>query len=182
MYGLKDPDTGRVGPFNRGAMFGSIEVFLFILSIGGFMSVVFSTGALDRGIHHLSYRFRERGALLIAIPTLLFGALGSIKGWSDESLGFFAMMIPLMNHRGGMTSCSGCAAAGSSSIGNLPAATMSRSRKKLRKVRRNIERAAVRWLAIMERAVQRAEKPYPAEMAKTHSFVVTGLCRRTTFL
>ncbi len=134
MYGLKDPDTGRVGPFNKGAMFGSIEVFLFILSIGGFMSVVFSTGALDRGIHHLSYRFRERGALLIAIPTLLFGALGSIKGWSDELLGFFAMMIPLMNHRGGMTSCSGCAAAGSSSIGNLPAATMSRSRKKLRKV------------------------------------------------
>ena len=93
MYGLKDPDTGRVGPFNKGAMFGSIEVFLFILSIGGFMSVVFSTGALDRGIHHLSYRFRERGALLIAILTLLFGALGSIKGWSDESLGFFAMMM-----------------------------------------------------------------------------------------
>src|SRR5271166_3907448 len=96
MYGLKDPDTGRVGPFNRGAMFGSIEVFLFILSNGGFMSVVFSTGALDRGIHHLSYRFRERGALLIAVLSLLFGALGSVKGWSDESLGFFAMMIPLM--------------------------------------------------------------------------------------
>ena len=96
MYGLKDPETGNVGPFNRGAMFGSIEVFLFILSIGGFMSVVFSTGALDRGIHHLSYRFRESGALLIAVLILLFGALGSIKGWSDESLGFFAMMIPLM--------------------------------------------------------------------------------------
>src|SRR5208337_4576455 len=96
MYGLKDPNTGRVGPFYKGAMFGSIEVFLFILSIGGFMSVVFSTGALDRGIHHLSFRFRERGALLIVVLTLLFGALGSIKGWSDESLGFFAMMIPLM--------------------------------------------------------------------------------------
>src|SRR5208337_3418425 len=67
MYGLKDPNTGRVGPFYKGAMFGSIEVFLFILSIGGFMSVVFSTGALDLGIHHLSYRFRERGALLIAL-------------------------------------------------------------------------------------------------------------------
>jgi len=46
---------------------------------------------LDRGIHHLSYRFRERGALLIAILTLLFCALGSIKSWSDESLGFFAI-------------------------------------------------------------------------------------------
>ena len=96
MYGIRDPETGRVGPFNKGAMFGSIEVFLFILSIGGFMTVVFATGALDLGIHHLSYRFRERGPLLIAVLTVLFGALGSIKGWSDETLGLYAMMVPLM--------------------------------------------------------------------------------------
>ena len=96
MYGIQDPETGQVGPFNRGAMFGSIEVFLFILSIGGFMTVVFATGALDLGIHHLSHRFRERGPLLIAVLTVLFGILGSIKGWSDETLGLYAMMVPLM--------------------------------------------------------------------------------------
>ena len=96
MYGIQDPETRQVGPFNTGTMFGSIEVFLFILSIGGFMTVVFATGALDLGIHHLSYRFRERGPLLIAVLSMLFGALGSIKGWSDETLGFYAMMIPLM--------------------------------------------------------------------------------------
>jgi uncharacterized ion transporter superfamily protein YfcC len=96
MYGIQDPETGQVGPFNRGAMFGSIEVFLFILSIGGFMTVVFATGALDLGIHHLSYRFRERGPLLIAVLTVMFGILGSIKGWSDETLGLYAMMVPLM--------------------------------------------------------------------------------------
>jgi uncharacterized ion transporter superfamily protein YfcC len=61
MYGIQDPNTGQIGPFNKGTMFGSIEVFLFILSIGGFMTVVFATGALDLGIHHLSYRFRQRG-------------------------------------------------------------------------------------------------------------------------
>jgi uncharacterized ion transporter superfamily protein YfcC len=96
MYGIQDPGTGQVGPFNRGAMFGSVEIFLFILSIGGFMTVVFATGALDLGIHHLSYRFRERGPLLIAILIVLFGVLGSIKGWSDETLGLYAMMVPLM--------------------------------------------------------------------------------------
>lgn len=96
MFGIQDAETGQVGPFNRGAMFGSVEVFLFILSIGGFMTVVFATGALDLGIHHLSYRFRERGPLLIAILMVLFGALGSIKGWSDETLGLYAMMVPLM--------------------------------------------------------------------------------------
>jgi uncharacterized ion transporter superfamily protein YfcC len=96
MCGIRDPETGMVGPLNRGIMFGSVEVFLFILSIGGFMTVVFATGALDRGIHHLSYRFRERGPLLISILAFLFGILGSIKGWSDETLGLYAMMVPLM--------------------------------------------------------------------------------------
>ena len=76
MYGIQDPETGQVGPFNTGKMFGSIEVFLFILSIGGFMTVVFATGALDLGIHHLSHRFRERGPLLIVVLTVLFGTIG----------------------------------------------------------------------------------------------------------
>jgi C4-dicarboxylate anaerobic carrier len=57
---------------------------------------MFSTGALDLGIHHLSSRFRERGPLLIAVRIVLFGLLGSIKGWSDETLGLYAMMVPLM--------------------------------------------------------------------------------------
>jgi uncharacterized ion transporter superfamily protein YfcC len=96
MYGVQDPETGQVSPVNKGAMFGSVGVFLFILSIGGFMGVVFATGALDLGIHHLSYRFRDRGALLIAVLMVLFGALGSIKGWSDETFGLYAMMVPLM--------------------------------------------------------------------------------------
>jgi uncharacterized ion transporter superfamily protein YfcC len=96
MYGIQDHATGMVGPFNAGTMFGSVQIFLFILSIGGFMTVVFATGALDLGIHHLTYRFRDRAPLLIAILTLLFGALGSIKGWSDETLGIYAVMIPLM--------------------------------------------------------------------------------------
>jgi uncharacterized ion transporter superfamily protein YfcC len=96
MYGIQDPETRQVGPSQKGIMFGSVGVFLFILSIGGFMTVVFATGALDLGIHHLSYRFRDRGPLLIAILAVLFGALGSIKGWSDETLGLYAMMIPLM--------------------------------------------------------------------------------------
>jgi uncharacterized ion transporter superfamily protein YfcC len=95
MYGIQDPETGQVSPVNKGAMFGSVGVFVFILSIGGFMGVVFATGALDVGIHHLSHRFRKHG-VLIAVLMVLFGALGSIKGWSDETLGLYAMMVPLM--------------------------------------------------------------------------------------
>jgi uncharacterized ion transporter superfamily protein YfcC len=96
LYGIQDPDTGQVGPFNRGKMFGSVQVFLFILAIGGFMTVVFATGALDLGIHHLAYRFRTRGPLMIVALSVLFGVLGSVMAWSDESLGLYALMVPLM--------------------------------------------------------------------------------------
>lgn len=96
LYGIQNPETGQVGPFNRGAMFGSVQVFLFILAIGGFMTVVFATGSLDLGIHHLAYRFRSRGPLLIVILSLLFGLLGSVMSWSDETLGMYGLIIPLM--------------------------------------------------------------------------------------
>jgi uncharacterized ion transporter superfamily protein YfcC len=96
LYGIQDPVTGQVGPFNSGLMFGSVSVFLFILAIGGFMTVVFATGALDRGIHHLAYRFRYQGPLLIVILSLLFGVLGSVMAWSDETLGMYALIVPLM--------------------------------------------------------------------------------------
>ncbi len=96
LYGIQDTATGQVGPFNSGVMFGSVQVFLFILAIGGFMTVVFATGALDRGIHHLAYAFRARGPVLIVVLSLLFGVLGSVMAWSDETLGLYALIVPLM--------------------------------------------------------------------------------------
>ncbi len=96
LYGIQDLDSGQVGPFNRGAMFGSVQVFLFILAIGGFMTVVFATGSLDLGIHHLAYRFRSQGPMLIVILSLLFGLLGSVMSWSDETLGMYGLIVPLM--------------------------------------------------------------------------------------
>jgi uncharacterized ion transporter superfamily protein YfcC len=94
-YGIQDPETGQVGPFNSGFLFGSAQVIVFILMIGGFMTVVFKTGALDAGIGKLAHRFRTRGPTLIVILSLLFGVLGSFISWSDETLGFYALMIPL---------------------------------------------------------------------------------------
>lgn len=96
LYGIQDGETGHVGPFESGRMFGSVSVFLFILAIGGFMTVVFKTGSLDLGISHLARRFSTRGPLLIIVLSVLFGVLGSVMSWSDETLGFYALMIPLM--------------------------------------------------------------------------------------
>lgn len=96
LYGNQNPETGHVGPFESGRLFGSASVFLFILAIGGFMTVVFKTGSLDLGISHLARRFSTRGPLLIIVLSVLFGVLGSVMSWSDETLGFYALMIPLM--------------------------------------------------------------------------------------
>lgn len=96
LFGIQNPDTGFISPFNTGRMFGSVEVFFFILTIGSFMTVVFRTGALDRGIHVLSYRFRAQGPVLIVALSLLFGLLGTTMSWSDETLGMYALIVPLM--------------------------------------------------------------------------------------
>lgn len=96
LYGIQDPATGQVGPFNQGTLFGSAQVFLFILGIGGFMTVVFRTGALDLGIAQLAHRFRAQGTVLVVALSVLFGILGSVMSWSDETLGFYALIVPLM--------------------------------------------------------------------------------------
>ncbi len=96
LYGILDPSTGQVGPFNSGAMFGSVQVFLFILAIGGFMTVVFKTGSLDLGISKLAHRFANQGSVLIIVLSALFGFLGSVMSWSDETLGFYALLVPLL--------------------------------------------------------------------------------------
>jgi uncharacterized ion transporter superfamily protein YfcC len=95
LYGIQDPETGFVSPFGTGNLFGLAQVFLFILAIGGFMTVVFRTGALDIGIAHLAKRFSTRGPVLIVSMCILFGLLGSVMSWSDETLGMYALLIPL---------------------------------------------------------------------------------------
>jgi len=95
MYGITDPETGQVGPFNSGWMFGGVQVFLFILAIGGFMTVVFATGSLNLGIARLAHRYATRGNVLIISLSILFGILGSTMSWSDETLGMYPLLIPL---------------------------------------------------------------------------------------
>jgi uncharacterized ion transporter superfamily protein YfcC len=96
LYGVQDAKTGQVGPDLAGELYGSAGVFLFVLAIGAFITVVFATGALDRGIGRLAHRLRERGALLIAGVMLVFALLGTVEGFAEETLGFYGLIIPLM--------------------------------------------------------------------------------------
>ena len=96
LYGIKDAKSGQVGPSATGQLYGSAGVFLFVLAIGAFITVVFATGALDRGIGQLAYRLRTRGALLIAGVMVTFALLGTLEGFAEETLGFYGLIVPLM--------------------------------------------------------------------------------------
>ncbi|MGW6406843.1 YfcC family protein [Streptomyces vinaceus] len=96
LYGIQDPKTHEVGPSLTGALYGSAGVFLFVLAMGAFITVVFATGALDRGIALLAHRLRDRGALLIAAVMLAFSVLGTVEGFAEETLGFYGLLVPMM--------------------------------------------------------------------------------------
>ncbi|MEU4970631.1 YfcC family protein [Streptomyces smyrnaeus] len=96
LYGVQDLRTGRVGPDLTGELYGAAGVFFFVLAIGAFITVVFATGAMDRGIGRLAHRLRDRGSLLIVGVMLVFSLLGTVEGFAEETLGFYGLIVPLM--------------------------------------------------------------------------------------
>ena len=96
IYGLLSPVRGFVDTETVGRLFGQIGVIVFIMSIGAFISISFATHSLEVAVAALAYRLRRRGWLLIAAVMLLFSVLGSTMGFSVETLGFYALFIPLM--------------------------------------------------------------------------------------
>jgi len=96
LYGLQKPVTGFVGTEGIGRLFGSVGVVLFIMAIGSFISVSFATRSLEVAIAGLAIRLRTQGWLLIAAIMALFSLLGSTMGFSVETLGFYALFLPLM--------------------------------------------------------------------------------------
>lgn len=96
VYGLRNPESGFIDTETLGRMAGQIGVITFIMAIGAFISVSFATQALEVAVASLAHRLRDKGWLLIAAVMVLFSALGSTMGFSVETLGFYALFMPLM--------------------------------------------------------------------------------------
>ena len=54
------------------------------------------TGAIDNGVARIAQRMSTRGAVLIAVLMVLFSIGGTTEGMAEETLGFYALLIPLM--------------------------------------------------------------------------------------
>ncbi|MFH8586979.1 YfcC family protein [Streptomyces celluloflavus] len=94
LYGVTGAD-GQTAPGGTGTLAGAAAVFLFILAVGAFITVAMKSGALDAAIGRLAQRLSHRKALLIAILMCVFSLGGSTYGMAEETLGFYALVIPL---------------------------------------------------------------------------------------
>ncbi|GAB4071356.1 YfcC family protein [Ancylobacter sonchi] len=89
--GLYDPATGKAN---------AIDVAVFVLVIGGFLAVVTRTGAIDAGIGGLLRALRGREILMIPILMIAFAAGGTTYGMAEESLAFYAIILPIFIRAG----------------------------------------------------------------------------------
>lgn len=95
LYGIQDEKTGQVAPDLSGSLYGAAAVFLFVLAVGAFITVAFATGALDTGIGRMAFRLRNKSFLLIVGIMVVFAIAGTVEGFAEETLGFYALLVPL---------------------------------------------------------------------------------------
>lgn len=92
MYGIQD-EEGMVNVYNAGALYGAIDVAMFILMIGGFLGITMKTGAIDAGIAFVVKALGANGKFLIPILMCIFAAGGTSYGMAEESLAFYPLII-----------------------------------------------------------------------------------------
>ena len=92
--GMYDP--GLLGSSSSAA----IDVALFVLIIGGFLAVVTKTGAIDAGIGGLLHKLKGREILMIPILMIAFALGGTSYGMAEETLAFYALVIPVFLRAG----------------------------------------------------------------------------------
>ena len=95
MYGLEGED-GTISVYNVGALYGAIDVALFVLVIGGFLAMTMATGAIDAGIGRITTALKGKEKWMIAVLMIVFALGGTSYGMAEESLAFYGLIIAVM--------------------------------------------------------------------------------------
>lgn len=88
------PIAGFYDPVSYEA--NAIDVALFVLFLGGFLGVMNATGAIDTGIRSAMRKLKGREIWMIPILMILFAIGGTTYGMAEETLAFYAILIPVM--------------------------------------------------------------------------------------
>jgi uncharacterized ion transporter superfamily protein YfcC len=95
LYGIENA-KGNINYYNKGTLFGAIDIALFIIVIGGFLGVTMKSGAIQAGIGKLVERMKGRERWMIPVLMCVFALGGTSYGMAEESLAFYALVIPVM--------------------------------------------------------------------------------------
>ncbi|RBW51910.1 YfcC family protein [Marinobacter sp. F3R11] len=85
--GFYDPDS---------YVANAIDVALFVIFLGGFLGVMNATGAIDTGIRSAMRHLKGHEVWMIPILMTLFAIGGTTYGMAEETLAFYAILIPVM--------------------------------------------------------------------------------------
>ncbi|MDO6824312.1 YfcC family protein [Marinobacter sp. 1_MG-2023] len=85
--GFYDPDSYAAN---------AIDVALFVIFLGGFLGVMNATGAIDTGIRSAMRHLKGHEIWMIPILMSLFAIGGTTYGMAEETLAFYAILIPVM--------------------------------------------------------------------------------------
>ncbi|MCV2892088.1 YfcC family protein [Lentibacter sp. XHP0401] len=85
--GFYDPDS---------YVANAIDVALFVLFLGGFLGVVNATGSIDTGVRTAMRKLEGREIWMIPIMMSLFAIGGTTYGMAEETLAFYAILVPVM--------------------------------------------------------------------------------------
>lgn len=88
------PGAGFYDPDSYAA--NAIDVALFVLFLGGFLGIVNATGAIDTGIRSVMRKLQGHEIWMIPIMMTLFAIGGTTYGMAEETLAFYAILIPVM--------------------------------------------------------------------------------------
>jgi uncharacterized ion transporter superfamily protein YfcC len=96
LYGVESTKTGYISADEEGFLYGSAQIFFFVLAVGAFITMTMKTGAIETGIGRLAMRFSKSPAILVAVLMSIFALGGTSYGMWEETLGFFALLVPLV--------------------------------------------------------------------------------------
>ena len=74
----------------------AISVVLFVLILGGFLGITMRTGALDALFGKIIKKLKGREKWIIPILMTFFAIGGTTYGMQEETVAFYALVIPIM--------------------------------------------------------------------------------------
>ena len=77
-------------------MSDKLDVIVFVMVLGGFLGVTMKTGALDASLGALLRKMKGKEKWLIPILMILFAIGGTTYGMQEETVAFYALVIPMM--------------------------------------------------------------------------------------